>query len=66
VENCEKIKNAEDSKRQQKHLLKLYQNLAVCYNYINEPQQACKMCQEALKIDPGSSKALFQWVEKSN
>jgi hypothetical protein len=29
---------------------------------VGEPQNACRVCQHALKIDPGNGKAQFQYV----
>ncbi|XP_059475946.1 inactive peptidyl-prolyl cis-trans isomerase FKBP6 [Neocloeon triangulifer] len=63
LEKCEKIKNEDESKEQMKNLLKIFVNLAVCHNSppVNEPEKACVMCQEALKIDPKNCKANFHY-----
>jgi len=41
-------------------LLALYHNLAACYLKLNNLKSATLSCEEALKIDPKSIKALFR------
>ncbi|CAB3379523.1 Hypothetical predicted protein [Cloeon dipterum] len=61
LENFTKIKNRQDSEEQMKKLQTLFVNLAVCHNSLGEPEKACSMCQEALKIEPQSCKANFHY-----
>jgi FK506-binding protein 6 len=58
LENCH-LQDGEDEAKQQSMLLKLYINLAVCYNKQKEPKRACVMCRHALYIQPRNAKALF-------
>lgn len=58
LENCH-MQDGEDEAKQQHMLLKLYINLAVCYNKQKEPKKACVMCRLALYIQPRNAKALF-------
>jgi len=60
LENCH-LKDEEDEAKHQHMLLKLYINLAVCYNKQNEPKKACVMCRHALYIQPRNAKALFNF-----
>jgi hypothetical protein len=59
LENCH-LKNEEDESKQQHILLKLYINLAVCYNKQKNSRKACVMCNSALDIQPRNAKALFK------
>jgi FK506-binding protein 6 len=59
LEKC-RLKDEEDEVRQQRMLLKLYINLAVCYNKQKTSRRACIMCRNALDIQPRNAKALFK------
>ncbi|PNF42776.1 hypothetical protein B7P43_G13622 [Cryptotermes secundus] len=60
LENCH-LKDEEEEAKQQNMLLKLYINLAVCYNKQKVPRLACVMCRNALVIQPRNVKALFNF-----
>jgi Tfp pilus assembly protein PilF len=59
LEKCS-LKDEEEEAKQQHMLLKLYINLAVCYNKRKVPNKACTMCRSALYIQPRNAKALFK------
>ncbi|CAD7012068.1 inactive peptidyl-prolyl cis-trans isomerase shutdown [Ceratitis capitata] len=56
------LANEQEEKEQAAFLLKLYTNLAVCYNKTNTPAKACIMCKEIRQLtnNKPSCKALFQ------
>lgn len=56
------LANEQEEKEQTTFLLKLYTNLAVCYNKVNLPTKACIMCKEIRQLtnNKPSCKALFQ------
>ena len=54
------LQDGEEEAKQQHMLLKLYINLAVCYNKQKEPKKACVMCKQALYIEPRNAKAFFK------
>lgn len=56
------IENAEEQKEQQKQIVSLYTNMAVCFNKINKPAKVCSMCNEIARISDinKNCKALFQ------
>lgn len=45
LETCH-LANIEEQEQQQKLLLRIYTNLAICYNKENQPKKACCMCNE--------------------
>lgn len=51
-----------EEKIQIKLLIKLYMNLAICYNKLNLPLKACTACNELIRLDSlwNNHKALFQ------
>lgn len=61
LEFC-KLENESEQLEQQELLLRLYTNLAVCYNKMNLPKRACLMCNEIARISniQTNCKALFQ------
>ncbi|KAJ9579704.1 hypothetical protein L9F63_004630 [Diploptera punctata] len=60
LEKCH-LKDSNEEEQQQKQLLKVYVNLSVCYNKQKKPELACIASKEALRIDPKSAKALFNF-----
>ncbi|XP_067628083.1 inactive peptidyl-prolyl cis-trans isomerase shutdown [Eurosta solidaginis] len=56
------LANEQEQREQEAFLLKLYTNLAVCYNKVNLPAKACIMCKEIRQLTDNkpSCKALFQ------
>ncbi|XP_069692399.1 inactive peptidyl-prolyl cis-trans isomerase FKBP6-like isoform X2 [Periplaneta americana] len=56
-----RLKNEEEEIKQQNLLLKLYINLAVCYNKQKNSRLACVMSKHALRIQPKNPKALFNF-----
>ncbi|XP_053965589.1 inactive peptidyl-prolyl cis-trans isomerase shutdown [Anastrepha ludens] len=56
------LANDQEQREQTAFLLKLYTNLAVCYNKVNLPAKACIMCKEIRQLTENkpSCKALFQ------
>lgn len=56
------LKNEEEQEQQTAFLVKLYTNLAVCYNKINQPNKTMLMCRELRRLTNNklSCKALFQ------
>jgi hypothetical protein len=59
LEKCH-LEDEKDEGKQQHMLLKLYLNLAVCYNKQKASRKACVMCRSALDIQPRNAKALFK------
>lgn len=59
---CCKLANEAEQREQTDFLIKMYTNLAVCYNKSDMPKKACLMCNEIERISPISRncKALFQ------
>lgn len=59
---CCQLSNDAEQKEQQALILRLYTNLAVCYNKMNLPKKTCLMCNEIRRISDISKncKALFQ------
>ncbi|XP_023297605.2 inactive peptidyl-prolyl cis-trans isomerase shutdown-like [Lucilia cuprina] len=57
-----RLANDQEEKEQSSFLIKLYTNLAVCYNKINAPGKTCLMCKEIRELthNKPSCKALFQ------
>ena len=57
-----RLANEEEERDQTAFLIKLYTNLAVCYNKINAPGKTCLTCKEIrdLTRNKPSCKALFQ------
>ncbi|XP_066991724.2 inactive peptidyl-prolyl cis-trans isomerase FKBP6 isoform X2 [Anabrus simplex] len=59
------MENQEQQDKQQKLLCRTYINLAVCYNKQGSHRQACSNCQDALRIQPTNSKALYNYAMAS-
>lgn len=61
LETC-RMNSDEEQLEQQEFLVKMYTNLAVCYNKIDKPRKACSMCNEIGRISKigNNCKALFQ------
>lgn len=61
---CCKLANEAEQREQQDFLLKIYINLAVCYNKLDLPKKTCLMCSEIDRISPTgiakNCKAAFQ------
>lgn len=59
---CCKLANEAEQREQMDFLVKMYTNLAVCYNKSDMPKKACLMCNEINRISPiaNNCKALFQ------
>lgn len=57
-----RLSDEQEQQEQQKFLIKLFINLAVCYNRLNYPQKACSMCNELRRLTNinENCKALFQ------
>ncbi|XP_065354893.1 inactive peptidyl-prolyl cis-trans isomerase shutdown-like [Calliphora vicina] len=57
-----RLANDQEEKEQSSFLIKLYTNLAVCYNKTNVPSKTCLICKEIrdLTNNKPSCKALFQ------
>ncbi|XP_037813820.1 inactive peptidyl-prolyl cis-trans isomerase shutdown-like [Lucilia sericata] len=57
-----RLANDQEEKEQSSFLIKLYTNLAVCYNKTNAPGKTCLMCKEIRELthNKPSCKALFQ------
>lgn len=56
-----RLTNDEDDAKQKKLLIKMYQNVCICYNKISQPQKTCVMMRELEKLTPirDNPKALF-------
>lgn len=56
------LADEEEEIKQQKLLVKLYINLAVCYNITKQPLKACTSCNELNRLDSlwNNGKVLFQ------
>ncbi|XP_071447852.1 inactive peptidyl-prolyl cis-trans isomerase FKBP6 [Hetaerina americana] len=59
LENCTTVKDQKEEDEMNRLLLKLYVNLGVTYNIVNDPPKACIFTKKALTLDPNSVKALF-------
>ncbi|XP_028033981.1 inactive peptidyl-prolyl cis-trans isomerase shutdown-like [Bombyx mandarina] len=57
-----RLADEEDEKIQEKLLIKLYINLAICYNKINKPLKTCIACNELNRLNAlwNNAKALLQ------
>ncbi|KAJ0181660.1 hypothetical protein K1T71_002382 [Dendrolimus kikuchii] len=57
-----RLADENEEKRQEKLLIKLYLNLAICYNDINQPLKACTACNELNRLNSlwNNHRALFQ------
>lgn len=57
-----RLADEEEEKVQEKLLIKLYINLAVCYNKVNKPLMACTACNELNRLKSlwNNGKVLFQ------
>lgn len=57
-----RLVDEKEEKIQEKLLIKLYVNLAICYNKLNKPLQACTACNELNRLNSlwNNSKMLFQ------
>ncbi|XP_041970469.1 inactive peptidyl-prolyl cis-trans isomerase shutdown-like isoform X1 [Aricia agestis] len=57
-----RLADEEEEKIQQKSLLRLYLNLAVCYNKLKQPLKACISCNELNRLNGlwNNGKALYQ------
>ncbi|XP_049864831.1 inactive peptidyl-prolyl cis-trans isomerase shutdown-like [Pectinophora gossypiella] len=57
-----RLADENEEQKQEKMLLKLYTNLAVCYNIIKQPQKACIACNELNRLNNlwNNGKVLFQ------
>lgn len=62
LETC-RISDEAQQVEQQEFLVKMYTNLAVCYNKTDKPRKTCMMCNEIGRISKLDSncKALFQY-----
>lgn len=60
LENA-RLNNDEEENKQKQMLIKMYQNVCVCYNKINKPEKSCVMMRELEKLTPISEnpKALY-------
>lgn len=56
------IENEDEQQEQQKQIISLYTNMAVCFNKIGKPGRVCSMCNEIARISDinKNCKALFQ------
>ncbi|XP_037954306.1 inactive peptidyl-prolyl cis-trans isomerase shutdown-like [Teleopsis dalmanni] len=56
------LQNEDEERGQKLFLIKLYTNLAVCFNKVGDPKKACIMCREVRNLDKQkpSCKILFQ------
>ena len=54
------LRHDADEERQRKLMLKLFLNRGLCYLKVQWPKKVCVMMQEALKLDPRNSKALYR------
>nr|CAD7393536.1 unnamed protein product [Timema cristinae] len=61
LENRCKLSNDEEESKQQKLVVKVCVNLAVCYNKLGLSKQACVKCHNALYHDRKNAKALFNY-----
>lgn len=57
-----RLANEDEEITQRKLLIKLYTNLAICYNITKQPLKACTACNELNRLDSlwNNSKVLFQ------
>ncbi|XP_063529777.1 inactive peptidyl-prolyl cis-trans isomerase shutdown-like [Cydia strobilella] len=57
-----RLADEEEEKKQEKMLVKLYLNLAICSNALEQPLKACIACNELNRLENlwNNSKALFQ------
>ncbi|XP_013181396.1 PREDICTED: inactive peptidyl-prolyl cis-trans isomerase shutdown-like [Papilio xuthus] len=57
-----RLADEDEEKIQEKLLIKLYSNLAICYNKLKKPLQACTSCNELNRLNSlwNNSKMLFQ------
>ncbi|XP_046386100.1 inactive peptidyl-prolyl cis-trans isomerase FKBP6 [Ischnura elegans] len=59
LEDCTTVKDEKDECEMNHLLLKLYVNLGVTYNLLNDPPKACIFTKKALALDPNNVKALY-------
>lgn len=61
LEMCQ-LKDEEEEKDCEQHLIKLYVNAMTCYNKLNKPKQACSAFKDLTRLDGSSknAKALYQ------
>lgn len=58
------LASEEEEEKYKKLIVKLYNNLAVCYNLQSRPGLACSMSRQALYYDRNSIKAYYKYYIK--